>query len=344
MVKLTPIFIVTLVLTLLLSGCSWFTGSKNIDMTPFSDNAGTLFGEAAKISRPFKWKHLKPYTNIPEFQRLRVRGEPILRALGGIVYYSHQVVAINNSSLKDKEKNKQLAGYLSDVMQKATDKGRLDSLGLDRQSLKQVLDNILKAETYLDAIGEAGPIVNSVVLFVQNRLDELQVDIQAVIVSLDRIIETEYAGKRANFMGLKASQERSMHTVTVIYDMMMGHQEVLDTLLQMDKSLNQFFPSSSTYNISQLEAAERYLRDRLKHIDIMIQQLAYDASEYHAKQDEMENWRINVDERIKIARNAMTVWAQSHRNLGAGIPVPPLIDVAGFATGLVGTAVNKVVP
>lgn len=344
MVKLTSLFIFTLVLTLLLSGCAWFSGSKKINMAPFSDNAGTLFGEAAKIGRPFKWKYLKSHTNIPEFQRLRVQGEPIIKTLSGIVYYSQQVVAINNSSLKDKEKNKQLARYLSDILQKATEKGRLDSLGLDRQSLKQVLDNIPKAETYLDAIGEASPIINSVVLFVQNRLDELQFDIQAVIVSLDRIIESEFIATRSNFIGLKGSQEKSMHTVTVLYDMMRGQQEILDTLLQMDKSLNQFFPSSPTYNTSQLEAAELYLLDRLKHIDIMIQQLSNDVAEYHAKQDEMENWRINVDERIKVARNAMTVWAQSHRNLGAGIPVPPLIDVSGFASGLVGTAVNKVVP
>ena len=344
MVKLTSLFIFTLILTLLLSGCAWFRGSQKINMAPFSDNASTLFGEAAKISRPFKWKHLKPYTNIPEFKRLRIQGEPILRALGGIVYYSHQVVAINNSSLKDKDKNKQLAVYLSDVMQKATEEGRLDSLGLDRQSLRQVLDNIPKAETYLDAISEAEPIVNSVVLFVQNRLDDLQVDIQAVIIALDQIIEKEFAGKRTNFMRLKASQERAMYSVTVVYNIMTGQQDVLDTLLQLDKSLNKFFPSAPTYNTNQLETAEQYLLDRLKNINLMIQQLSNDAADYHAKQDEMENWRINVDERIKVARNAMTVWAQSHRNLGAGIPVPPLIDVSGFASGLVGTAVNKVVP
>jgi len=34
-------------------------------MAPFSENAGILFGEASKISLPFKWKHLKPYTNVP---------------------------------------------------------------------------------------------------------------------------------------------------------------------------------------------------------------------------------------------------------------------------------------
>jgi hypothetical protein len=65
---------------------------------------------------------------------------------------------------------------------------------------------------------------------------------------------------------------------------------------------------------------------------------------YHYKQDEMEEWRLNVDEKIRVARNAISVWAQSHRNLGAGIPVPPLIDVAGIAGGLVGTAANTVIP
>jgi hypothetical protein len=35
---------------------------------------------------------------------------------------------------------------------------------------------------------------------------------------------------------------------------------------------------------------------------------------------------------------------QSHRNLGFGIPVLPMIDVAGFAFGLVGSAAKTVIP
>ena len=84
--------------------------------------------------------------------------------------------------------------------------------------------------------------------------------------------------------------------------------------------------------------------DRLNHIDSIIQQLSNDVSRYYAKRDELEEWRISVDERISVARNAITIWAQSHRNLGTGIPVPPLIDVTGIATGLVGTAAGRVVP
>jgi hypothetical protein len=42
-------------------------------------------------------------------------------------------------------------------------------------------------------------------------------------------------------------------------------------------------------------------------------------AEYVAKQDELIVWRTQVDEKIMIARTAITVWAQSHRNLGAAI-------------------------
>lgn len=71
-----------------------------LDMAPFSENAGILFGEATKISRPFKWKQLKPYINVPEFAQVRIKAIPVLQTLNGIVYYSHQVVAINNAKLK----------------------------------------------------------------------------------------------------------------------------------------------------------------------------------------------------------------------------------------------------
>lgn len=95
---------------------------------------------------------------------------------------------------------------------------------------------------------------------------------------------------------------------------------------------------------AQLAAAETYLTDKLNRIDILLQQLDEAKAEYIAKQDELVAWRTQVDEKIMIARTAMTIWAQSHRNLGAGIPIPPLIDVAGFTTGLVGTATSKVIP
>ena len=52
-----------LFLIVIVSGCSVFQSSRQIDMSPFSDNAATMFGEAVKISRPFQWKYLKCLRN-----------------------------------------------------------------------------------------------------------------------------------------------------------------------------------------------------------------------------------------------------------------------------------------
>jgi hypothetical protein len=166
----------------LITGCSVFQKSRKIDMTPFSENAGVLFSEATKISRPFQWKHLKPYLTIPEVQQLSRPAVPLLEALRGVVYYSNQVVAINNSKLKDRKKNRQLARYIYDAMKKSIKNQKVDSLQLDEMGARTVLENIRDAETYLDGIAAAGPIVNSVVLAIQKRLDKIQAAIDPILL------------------------------------------------------------------------------------------------------------------------------------------------------------------
>jgi hypothetical protein len=85
-----------------------------------------------------------------------------------------------------------------------------------------------------------------------------------------------------------------------------------------------------------------YLLDRLDKVDRIIRQLDADMAQYNAMRDELETWRINVDEKVKVARNAVMIWGQSRRNLGVGIPVPPLIDVGGLAGSALGTAKKAV--
>jgi len=336
------IFLISLMF--LITGCSVFQGSRKINMSPFSDNAETMFGEAVKISRPFQWKHLKTYTSIPEFKKMYLESIPLLEALRGIVYYSNQVVAINNAQISDKEKNRQLALYLYEALQKAKEELRVDSLRLDESGVQRVLEDIRNAKKYLDGLAAATPIINTAVVSIQDRIDNIEDDIPLILVAIDREIEKDYGTIRRTFIEMKVLQNETMRLMTRLYRGQMGNTAELDTLLQLDASLKKFFTSGSTASQTQLAAAEAHLAGRLQQIDIMFKQLEDDKMEYIAKQDELVAWRIQVDEKIKIARSAMSVWAQSHRNLGSGIPVPPMIDVAGFATGLVGSAAKTVIP
>jgi hypothetical protein len=334
---------IPVLLALIVSGCSVFKSSKQIDMSPFSDNAGTLFSEAVKVSHPFQWKYLKEYTSVPEYQFILKRAEPLFGALNGIVFYSNQVVAINNAKLSNRDKNKQLARYLSDAMEKALRDEKIDSLQVDKMEAVSVLKNIRDAESYLDGIAAASPIVNSVVLAVKRRLQEIQDAIPSILIAFNREIEKDYAMTRANYKQLVKLQEELMLSATRLYQARIGNQAQLNLLVQSNAAVRNIIPSTTNVSAAQLAKVEAYLIKELQQINILIHQLDDVKTEYIAKQDELIAWGTQADEKVRIARTAMTVWAQSHRNLGAGIPVPPLIDVAGIATGLVGSATRTVI-
>ena len=120
----------------------------------------------------------------------------------------------------------------------------------------------------------------------------------------------------------------------------MGSGDALAKLLDVDPSMREYIPAPGKETPKGLEAAEEVLTARLARIATFLGQLDNEKAVYLAKQQEMESLRLIVDEKLRIARDAVMVWAQSHRNLGAGIAVPPLIDVAGIAGGLA----RKVVP
>ena len=334
---------ITILLALMVSGCSVFKSSKQMDMAPFSDNAGILFSEAAKVSRPFQWKYLHEYTSVPEFQIILKRAQPLFTALNGVVYYSNQVVAINNAKLSNRDKNKQLARYLSDAMEKALRDEKIDSLQVDKMEAVSVFKNIRDAETYLDGISAASPIVHSVVRAIKRRLKEIQDAIPSILIAFDREIDKDYAMTKANYYHLKHLQGELMSSATRLYRARIGNQAQLDTLVQTNAAIRNFIPSTTNASAVQLDKAEAYLIAQLQQVDIFIHQLDDAKAEYIAKKVELIDWGNQADAKVRIARSAMTVWAQSHRNLGDGIPVPPLIDVAGMATGLVGSAARTVI-
>jgi hypothetical protein len=326
-----------------LSGCSTFKSSRRLDLAPFSENSGVMFSDAAKVSRPFQYNYLRPYLDAPEMAFVLKRTAPLLQAFRGVVYYSNQVVAIGNSKLSASDKNRQLVHYLEQVFAQSAADAKLDSLGLDEETMNATFDNIRNAKTYLDGIAAASPIINAVVVAIQNRLDEVQYTlVPAMAQVFETGIERDYASARDAYIELKHVQVRSVRALNSVYDAKLGNAAALVNLLDEDPSLRTFIPSPEKATPKELDDAEKYLLERLANISTVFRQLDDDVANYKAKQAELGEWRLNLDEKIKVARNAMMVWAQSHRNLGNGIPVPPMIDVGGIAGGLVGGAKKTV--
>jgi hypothetical protein len=328
------------IFSLFSAGCSAFQSSRQIDMNPFAENTSAMFAEAAKAGRPFNWNHLKPYMGIPELPQMRAKSEPLIRGLRGIVMYSNQLVALNMSSKTDKEKNRLLAAYFRDVAGKIADRSGFDSIGVNPNMMDTLYINIERAEAFREGIDAASPLVNAVVLAMLRRIDEIDAVVPPAVNAIDRLVETEYADKRRNYRELMRLQTSFQYSATLLYDGKTGNREAFGKLLEADPSMREFFASADKPTAKEFAAAESELAGRLERIDTFLRQLDGEKAAYIAKQQELESLRQNVDERLKVARDAIILWAQSHRNLGAGIAVPPLIDVGGIAGGLA----RKVVP
>ena len=328
------------VLSIFLVGCSAFQSSRQIDMTPFAENTSAMFAEAAKVGRQPKWNYLKPFVNIPEIVRLRQSALPLIRGLRGIVMYSNQIVALNMSAKTDKEKCTLLKMYFKDAEAKIADRARFDSIGVSTTMMDTVYSNIERASTFREGLEAASPLVNAVVLAMQRRLDEIDADLPLGLNALDQAVESAYASRRRNYDELIRVQAEFQHAAVLLYDGRRGNREAFNQALEVDPTIREFFASVDKPAAKEFDNAEMALTGRLGRIEGFLHQLDGEKAMYIARQQELEDIRINVDTRVKIARDAIMVWAQSHRNLGAGIAVPPLIDVAGIAGGLA----RKVVP
>jgi hypothetical protein len=338
--RLAPVAGRSSILLILLPGCAAFQSSRQIDMAPFAQNTQIMFAEAAKVNRPPRWDFLKPYYSIPELREIRKRSDPVNRGLRGIVMYSNQLVALNMSSKSDKEKNKFLAAYLKEAAAKVADRTKFDSIGVSASMLDTVFSDIERAGTFREGIEAASPLINAIVMAMLNRLDEVDEAVPIIIAALDRVIDEEYGAKRSNYVNLIRMQTTSLQAMTLLFDAKAGDRAALEQLLVVDPSLREFFASPPNVTPKELKAAEESVTIRLERINTFIHHLDEEKTVYSAKQRELEALRVNVEDRIKIARDAIMIWAQSHRNLGAGIAVPPMIDVAGIAGGLA----RKVVP
>jgi hypothetical protein len=164
------------------------------------------------------------------------------------------------------------------------------------------------------------------------------------LAGFEREIEREYAVSKKNYKSLLALQEKIMLSTTRLYNARMGDRAELETMLEEEVSLKHYIPSGDKAIHANLAAAENYLLGQLKEIDMMLTQLDDQKSEYISLQDELISWRTQLDEKILIARTSMTIWARAHKNLGAGVPVPPMIDVSGIASNLAGNAAKAVIP
>lgn len=334
---------IVLIIFIGVSGCSTFSSSKRIDMGPFSENTMSLLSEV-EFGQPQKETiYIRPYLTGEAVVKIRMQIGSIQKLFRGIVFYSGQVVAINQSQLSENEKAKQLARYIDEIARPIIGKGG-SVFTINESQLDTILMDIRKQTNYLDALGAAQPIVDDILRYSNALFEQYKTIESEAVVEVSGKIDSTFGGVRQNFRNIELLQQRSMHSYTLLYQYKLGAESSLDSLRTNDHALDRYLGKSGTVTLRNLDSAEQHLARRLAQIKEMRDQIMPEMTYFMETKSALDTRVSQLQETLKKARIAITTWARSHRNLAAGIEVPPQVDIFGTAVSALRGATGVVLP
>jgi hypothetical protein len=328
------------------SGCSVFSSSRRLDMGPFGENTIQMVGEMQKFQRPAPWVYLKKYQAHPKVQ---AAGPDLLAMrvlLRNVAFYSMQVVALGESKLSEAGKVRELARYLQETVRPTIPDDDATE-AFSKNDLDDVIRDVRKKESFLEGLNAAQPLVAALQTSGLRIFDRFDDRVSEAAGAVGAEVEGEFAALKRNIKELEELQLRSMEGMTLLYRHRLGAAAALDELRRVYPPVAEHLPAGKAPTAKQLDAAELELMGQLERIKRLKDQLLPEFSIYKECQRELETLRILNEERARLGRATLTLWARSHKNLGMGVAVPPVIDMVGLlrtATGSAAGAASKMVP
>ena len=329
----------------LLTGCATIRASRRIDVGPFSENTMGMVGELQKLNRPVTWTRLKKYSGRPSVLQVQSSVNRVRMLMRGIAFYSTQVASLYDSPVPEERKISELARYMDEIIRPPlTAIPSASNLHVSPGYMDTLVLNIRASKTLLGGLGAAQPLINLTMSVGDDLIDQLDGEIRVASQDLNDLIEAEYAPLKARVEELSAIHVTSVYSYTLLQRYRAGAPAALDSIRASDPALRDFLPSGRPLTAKELDAAERFVLDRTSTIKSLRDQLEPDYGVYRECQAELAELRTQTDSRAMLARNTLILWSRSHRNLAAGIAVPPLIDVMGAMRGTITTGIKGIIP
>jgi len=330
--------------TSLLTGCATFRGSKRVDVGPFSENTVGMVGEMQKLNRSVTWTHLKKYETLPSVLAARDAVGQVRVLMRGVAFYSSQVVSLYDSPLPEERKISELARYMKEIITPNLTASGSPEFQVTPGYMDTLLQDIRSRQTFLSALDAAQPLVRLTVTAGDMLFDRAENNVQRAGADINAGIEAEFGSLRRRIEELDALHVASVHSYTLLLQFRGGDPAALDSLRLGDAGIREYLPYGRTPAAKDLDAAERFVVERSTTIKSLRDQLEPEFLIYKENQAELEAMRNQTDERARLGRATLFLWARSHRNLAAGISVPPMIDVVGIMKSTVETGVKGVLP
>jgi hypothetical protein len=327
------------------SGCSYFRGTKKLDMQPFAENTVTSIGELRKIEAPPVWIRLRPYFAHPAVLEARATAKPLLNLVRGVNIYSLQLVSLNESRVADPAKSRELASFLHGASQQAlmSEADRAE-IALTPERRDAILKDIASKERYMDALMAAEPIVNAVTARGLELSDNVDAAIMRAIAAIEGEVQGQYKAMLANRSALLLLQERTILAQTWAEVLAFGDEAAADQLRKTVPVVAEYVPAGRKPGAKEQQAAVSALAAQAARIKAALDQIEPEYQAYRESVLELDQLRAKTTENAKMARSVLMLWSRSHKNLARGVEVPPMFDLAKIVMGAGSSAAKGVLP
>jgi hypothetical protein len=314
----------------LLGGCAKFSASRKMDAGPFSENTNAMMADVtAEVRKPF---YIKQYLNVPSTLEYRTEWDAMKKAMRSVVLYSSQLAAIAQSPMTERKKPNALAAILTEIYNGVPDE-RLAGIGMTRAEVNDLIRNVEVQDTMLDALGQAQPLLDRSAKFVDLQFDRVEMALNKLVQDIDAQIDAKWHLNRKNMEDLYALQNLTFRSYALLYQYREGDPAALNALRENDAALQTVLGKDQKVGEKELEATETQIMARLKNLNHIREQIMPQVERYLAETRERDELYTQHKDTGKKLRLTLALWARSHRNLAAGIPVPPEIDLYGVMLG-----------
>ena len=320
----------SIMMGLLLTGCSSFKSKKRLDMGRFAEDMIAVAGEIQYSLGQQEPVYLRDYRDTPELLFMEQGAERAKQLIRGVIAYSIQLVTVGDSRKPEHEKAQALAGYLEEVLPPVLDASG-PTLAITHAEVDTILANIRSQSKYLDAIGAAQPVIDEIAIASGEIFDELKLRMDAAVDAVRHRIETKYRDSRVADDLLRKRQLYTVYNIAYLPQIRLGVPDAADSLLAREPSLTSLIDVHDGIDSVEAQRIEERMIWLLDNLRAVRDQLAPDIETYYREQRELDQINAVWSAELRKARVSVVAWARAHKRMAQGVTDPAEIDVLGIA-------------
>lgn len=309
--------------TLSISACSTlsdkFVSKKEADIGAFADYTIAMLnntdigfsGDEAVYTRRF----FSPPSETEQKLVKSLQNSEVI--IDGIIAYSLNLIFITETYSLESERVAAYAKYLSE-----SDENFLKRVDLQPDHFEGSIKKIRQAETFLDALERAQPIVNAIGRHVEQLLQKSSDDTDALALVIDKRIDEHYLSLIEYRNAIKKEKYQILDDLSKVYLGYRGDNTAYKRLVTSSYSAKLGLVSSKRSMKGNLDEIARHLEKKLKILNTIDVETSSDWADYRDTHLELDRLHRETILRINRARLLALLWMRAHQRMSTGIVDP----------------------